>query len=165
MRHITINFLITHAPSHSLCKGQLSLFINASKYGKYNWNGNAVRQYTLEHARLTKGRHKNEQKMHMKKSSCPEEYSDNITQSYLNCSAKGMRLSIQYCRIYTNLNKKQAVHFATTIILVRILILHLLCYVDAKIILTGTLRFFLDSAVTATNQLHTASTLFKTLQP
>lgn len=30
MRHTTINSLITHASSHSLCKGQLSLFINVS---------------------------------------------------------------------------------------------------------------------------------------
>lgn len=30
MRHSTINALITHATSHSLCKGQLSLLINVS---------------------------------------------------------------------------------------------------------------------------------------
>lgn len=39
-------------------------------------------------------------------------------------------------------------HFVTTIRLLCILILHLLCPVDGKIILTGTLRSRLYSAVT-----------------
>lgn len=49
---------------------------------------------------------------------------------------------------YIDLNKKHAMCFPTTIGLLCILILHLLCSVDRNIILTGTLRFWLLSAVT-----------------
>lgn len=92
------------------------------------------------------GRHKNQQKMPTRKSYCPDKY--NITWIYLYSSAKSTQLYIQYYGVYRDLNKKHAMCFVTTVRLLCILILCLLCCVDGKITPTGTLRFQLYSVVT-----------------
>lgn len=76
----------------------------------------------------------------MKKSYCPDKYTDSIKWICLNCSPKSIQLYIQYYGVYVDLNKKHTMNFATYVRLLCILLLRLLCCVDGKIIPTGTLR-------------------------